>query len=432
MIQRMNSSGLILRERLYAGCRKFAELQHRWKFSICAAILFFIYLVFENVGEIAYSMDVQGNALLLICIPAVMAVLVLVMLVLCILGIPRGSRGINSRIAGVGLSNSVGEEPVLVSREKIDEDFYKLTFLSVGGSIERWKDRKPQIESALNIFIDTIRYVDSERYLIAVACTDAANGIPIECRWHDYFLNKVDRFTVYLGIGIGGAVTVELQITPHILIGGSTGSGKTVLLRCLLWQCHLQGAEIIVADFKGGMDYSKKFKEITKLLTSSEQFDQELDRVVELMKERMDLLSASGCSNIWTYNKLHPDEPQLQHVVVAIDEMGEVLDKTGLTRDAKKDVERLEGKVASIARLGRALGIHLFLATQRPDANILAGQIKSNIDIRICGRADEVLSRIVLDTSDAAELIPKNEQGLFLLSDDRVIRAFNFKEGDTK
>lgn len=99
----------------------------------------------------------------------------------------------------------------------------------------------------------------------------------------------------------------------------------------------------------------------------------------------------------------------------------------------KKDVERLEGKVASIARLGRALGVHLILATQRPDANILNGQIKSNIDIRICGRADEVLSRIILDSSDAADLIPKDEQGLFLINDGKLIRTFYFnEEGDTK
>ncbi|MCH4047493.1 MAG: type IV secretion system DNA-binding domain-containing protein [Eubacterium sp.] len=431
MVRKMNRNGLLLMERFYAGYRKFVSMQHRWQISICAFVLAVLYVTFRELGDSLCNFGVSSNGVLLPFVLTV-ALIMIVMLIFLLLGIPKGSRSINTRIACVGLSNRMGEQPILVSREEIDENFYRITFLTIGGSVERWKDRKPEIESALNIYIDNIRYVDDERYLIAIACTDAKNGIPKECQWHDYYLKKNTDFTVYLGIGIGGAVTVELQRTPHILIGGSTGSGKTVLLRCLLWQCHLQGAEIIVADFKGGMDYSKKFKEITKLLTSSEQFDQELDRVVELMKERMDLLSASGCSNIWTYNKLHPDEPQLQHVVVAIDEMGEVLDKTGLTRDAKKDVERLEGKVASIARLGRALGIHLFLATQRPDANILAGQIKSNIDIRICGRADEVLSRIILDSSDAADLIPKDEQGLFLINDGKLIRTFNFKEGDTK
>jgi S-DNA-T family DNA segregation ATPase FtsK/SpoIIIE len=428
----MNSNGMVLRERIYAGCKRFADLKHRWQLTICSVMLFLMYFVSKGVGECAYSMNIQGNVLLLMCIPAVLTMLVMAMTTLYILGLPRGHRSTDIRIARAGLENSAGEEPILVSREKIDEDFYRLTFLSVGGNIERWNDRKAQIESALNIFIDSIRYVDSARYLIAVMCTDAEHGIPKECQWHDYYLKDRINFTVYLGVGIGGAVTVELQITPHILIGGSTGSGKTVLLRCLLWQCHLQGGEIILGDFKGGMDYSKKFKEITKLITSSEQFDQELDRVVALMKERMELLAASGCSNIWTYNKKYPDGKHLPHIIVAVDELGEVLDKTGLSREAKKDVESLESKLSTIARLGRALGVHLFLATQRPDANILAGQIKSNIDIRICGRADEVLSRIILDTSDAATLIPKDEQGLFLLSDDRMIRAFSFNEEDTE
>lgn len=427
----MNRNGLLLMERFYAGYRKFVSMQHRWQISICAFVLAVLYVTFRELGDSLCNFGVSSNGVLLPFVLTV-ALIMIVMLIFLLLGIPKGSRSINTRIASVGLSNRMGEQPILVSREEIDENFYRITFLTIGGSVERWKDRKPEIESALNIYIDNIRYVDDERYLIAIACTDAKNGIPKECQWHDYYLKKNTDFTVYLGIGIGGAVTVELQITPHILIGGSTGSGKTVLLRCLLWQCHLQGAEIIVSDLKGGLDYSNHFREITTLVTDSEQFDRELVKVITLMRERMTLLSESGCSNIWTYNREHPNEKPIQHIVVAVDELGEVLDKTGLSREAKKDVESLEAKLSTIARLGRALGVHLFLATQRPDANILNGQIKANIDIRICGRADEVLSRIVLDTSDAAELIPKNEQGLFLLSDDRVIRAFNFKEGDTK
>jgi S-DNA-T family DNA segregation ATPase FtsK/SpoIIIE len=84
--------------------------------------------------------------------------------------------------------------------------------------------------------------------------------------------------------------------------------------------------------------------------------------------------------------------------------------------------------LASIARLGRAFGIHLILATQRPDATIISGQIKNNIDFRVCGRADNVLSQIVLDSTDAADLIPKDVSGHFLLQDGTLFQAYWFDD----
>lgn len=67
-----------------------------------------------------------------------------------------------------------------------------------------------------------------------------------------------------------------------------------------------------------------------------------------------------------------------------VDEVAEILDKTGLTKEEKEQVTRIENRLSTIARQGRAFGIHLFLSTQRPDANILSGQIKNNIGYRIC------------------------------------------------
>ena len=71
------------------------------------------------------------------------------------------------------------------------------------------------------------------------------------------------------------------------------------------------------------------------------------------------------------------------------------------------------GKLSTLARLGRAFGIHLLLATQRPDANVVPGQIKNNLDIRVCGRADLVLSQIIMDNGSANDL-PKDIPGRFI------------------
>ena len=81
-----------------------------------------------------------------------------------------------------------------------------------------------------------------------------------------------------------------------------------------------------------------------------------------------------------------------------------------------------------MARLGRAFGIHLILATQRPDADVLSGQIKNNMDHRICGKADATLSTIVLGDGSANDLIPKYRSGRFLLGDGTVFQAYYFSE----
>ena len=119
---------------------------------------------------------------------------------------------------------------------------------------------------------------------------------------------------------------------------------------------------------------------------------------------------------------------KIKRVVFAWDEVAEVLDKTGLSKEAKELVTQIEGKLSIITRQGRAFGIHLILATQRPDANILVGQIRNSIDFRVCGRADNVLSQIILDNTNAAEQIPKDSQGLFITHDGVIFKGYLFDE----
>lgn len=93
------------------------------------------------------------------------------------------------------------------------------------------------------------------------------------------------------------------------------------------------------------------------------------------------------------------------------------MDKTGRSKEEKEVIEQIIKYLALFARQGRAVGIHLMLATQRPDANVIPGSIKSELDCRICGRADLILSQIVLDNGSAHDQIPKDAQGRFLLGD---------------
>lgn len=115
-------------------------------------------------------------------------------------------------------------------------------------------------------------------------------------------------------------------------------------------------------------------------------------------------------------------------MIFACDEVAELLDKTGADSERKKLIAQVENKLATIARQGRAFGVHLILATQRPDANIIPGQIKNNMDFRVCGRADNVLSQIILDSTIAADQIPKDTQGRFITGDGTVFQGYFFDE----
>lgn len=148
--------------------------------------------------------------------------------------------------------------------------------------------------------------------------------------------------------------------------------------------------------------------------------------LVDEIENRKEILRNSGCANIGEYNKLNAYT--LKRMIFACDEVAEVLDKTGLSKEEKELVTKIEGKLSVIARQGRAFGIHLILATQRPDANILTGQIRNNIDFRVCGRADNVLSQIILDNTEAADKIPKESQGLFITYDGVVFQRYLFDE----
>lgn len=221
-------------------------------------------------------------------------------------------------------------------------------------------------------------------------------------------------------------VTVNLAHIPHILLGGSTGSGKSVLLKLLLMQTLRKGAKVYIADFKGGVDFPMVWHEKCEMCFTESDLLDKLDHIVEELEYRKVLLSETGCPNLDAYNQATGEE--LSRIVFACDEAAEMLDKAGRSKEDKERLGQIENRLATIARQGRAFGIHLILATQRPDATIIPGQIRNNLDFRVCGRADSVLSQIILDNTSAAEQIPKDARGRFILHDGTIFQGYLFDE----
>lgn len=206
------------------------------------------------------------------------------------------------------------------------------------------------------------------------------------------------------------------------MLGGSTGSGKSILLKLLLMQALQKGAEVYIADFKGGVDFPPVWHRKCHMCFQENDLLYILGQLVAVLEYRKGRLAETGCPNLDEYNKITGEA--LPRLVFACDEVAEVLDKAGRSKEDKERLGQIENKLATIARLGRAFGIHLILATQRPDATIIPGQIRNNLDFRVCGRADSVLSQIILDNTSAADQIPKDAQGRFITGDGTVFQGY--------
>ena len=339
---------------------------------------------------------------------------------------PIGRKAAEDDLLRAGLVNHTGEAPRLL-RRRWDAEYSNVTiweFDNRGVPLKEWEDKQARIETALDITIVKMKYGKDKRRILLYA-VPAKDDLPDRIDWKDKYIPKGD-FVLALGESLLGQVTVDLDKIPHILLGGSTGSGKSLLLKLLLMQALQKGAEVYVADFKGGVDFPRVWHERCRMCFTEADLLQTLDYLVAMQKERSALFSAIGCDKLSTYNKTMARP--IPRLIFACDEVAEVLDRTGRGKEGREMASQIENRLATLARLGRAFGIHLILATQRPDTNVIPGQIRSNMDFRVCGRADNILSGIILGNAAADEQIPKDARGRFITGDGTVFQGYLFDQ----
>lgn len=334
------------------------------------------------------------------------------------------SRKYYDAFISIGFVNSIGITPILIKQVKTANTM-TIVFDNVGISLCEWENRKAEIESILNISIALIKIGDTNRQIIInarIGKFDYANTL----YWNTRNNYKQNDSLLCLGESMFNSVVVSLNDYPHFLIGGATGSGKTLLLKLILMQCINNGFIVNIADFKGGVDFGRIWENHCTFVTDIPNTTKKLDEIIAELENRKKIYAKNGYKNISDYNK----HELIKHkrIIFACDELAELLDTTGLSTKEKKPIKKIQNQLSSLARLGRAFGIHLILATQRPDANIISGQIKNNISYKICGRADQVLSQIILDNTDASTYIPSDSKGLFLNQDGTLFKAYLFDE----
>lgn len=208
----------------------------------------------------------------------------------------------------------------------------------------------------------------------------------------------------------GEAVVVDLAAMPHLLVAGSTGSGKSVglngMLIGLLCAHAPQALKLILIDPKRleFAAYADIAHLIFPIVTDPRKALQALQWVVKEMEDRYSLMALAGCRNSIDYNKNTAHEP-MPFIVVIIDELADLMMTAG------RDIEAL---ITRIAQMARAAGIHVIVATQRPSVDVITGLIKANFPSRISFRvASKIDSRTILDAGGADSLVGRGDM-LFL------------------
>ena len=242
----------------------------------------------------------------------------------------------------------------------------------------------------------------------------AVNAVRIK----EILLSKgTGKINVALGKDImGNPILADLSKMPHLLIAGSTGSGKSVctnsIICSILMNYRPDEVKLVLVDPKKVelSNYNGIPHLLTPVVTDPKKASIALQKVVAEMERRYDEFSETGVKNIEGYNeyiqkqnKKHPESPikKMHYLVVIIDELADLM------LVAAKDVE---DSIMRITQMARAAGIHLIVATQRPSTDVITGVVKANIPSRISfAVASSIDSRTILDMSGAEKLLGKGD-----------------------
>ncbi len=226
-----------------------------------------------------------------------------------------------------------------------------------------------------------------------------------------FWAKQKGRLKLTLGRDVSGtAMVADLTKMPHLLIAGSTGSGKSVCLNSfiasMLFQCTPDQLRLIMIDPKmvEMMPYNGVPHLLTPVVTDMEKVVPALKWVVKEMERRYRMFAGRGARNIEGYNRMvtgKGSDQLLPFVVVIIDELADLM------MVAPDDVEKI---ICRLAQLARATGIHLVVATQRPSVDVITGLIKANFPTRISfAVTSQIDSRVILDQSGAEKLLGRGD-----------------------
>ena len=286
-----------------------------------------------------------------------------------------------------------------------------------------------KVSKIINLSEDIARNTSSESARIATIPGSSSIGIelPKSSRENVYlseiisskdFSKKNIKLPIALGKSISGApITGDLASMPHLLIAGTTGSGKSVcintIILSLLYRHSPEKCKFILIDPK--MLELSTYEGIPHLLcpviTEAKKAASVLGWVVKEMESRYRLMTKVGVRNIDGYNEKH--KLSMPYIVVIVDEMSDLMLVAG---------KEIENYIQKLSQMARAAGIHIIMATQRPSVDVITGTIKANFPTRISFQVtSKIDSRTILGEQGAEQLLGKGDM-LYMSSANKIVR----------
>ena len=331
----------------------------------------------------------------------------------------------------------------IIDDQKIDENFLEKILLDFGvegkikkvshGPVVTLNEFEPaagiKVSKIISLSEDIARNTSSESARISMIPGSSTIGIELpnnnrenvyisEIISNNSFSKKEIKLPIALGKNISGSpVTSDLSSMPHLLIAGTTGSGKSVcintIILSLLYKHPPEKCKFILIDPK--MLELSTYEGIPHLLcpviTEAKRAASVLGWVVKEMESRYRLMTREGVKNIDGYNSKH--KLSMPYIVVIVDEMSDLMLVHG---------KEIEGYIQKLSQMARAAGIHIIMATQRPSVDVITGTIKANFPTRISFQVtSKIDSRTILGEQGAEQLLGKGDM-LYMSSANKIVR----------
>lgn len=316
-----------------------------------------------------------------------------------------------------GLTNGKGDTPKLIGRNKLDKYRVQYVFDANGIGISEFKDKKERIEAQFGMEIESVKMGKRPgRVLVSFNKQNIPETITYQKISEEKVLSS-DSF--YVGWSSEGIVTQKISELPHMLVAGTTGSGKSVFFKqCLAGLLestkHLQ---LYIIDLKGGLE-AIDFKDApnVKIVKTMKEAVGLLRQVEKEMKSRFTYLEENA------HKTIIPGRDKKDRIVVAVDEASVLYMKRNKFDDDFKLSLEARKLADSIAKLSRAASIHLILATQKVDREVIPTSVSENLSGRMAFRANSLQgSMVVLGSKDAADLPEISGRGVWSVGNKKAV-----------
>ena len=319
-------------------------------------------------------------------------------------------------------------------QENIDDKFLEKILLDFGvqgkikkvnhGPVVTLNEFEPaagvKVSKIVNLSEDIARNTSSESARISTIPGSNTVGIEIpNSSRENVYLREIIKLPIALGKSISGVPIIgDLSSMPHLLIAGTTGSGKSVcintIILSLIYRHSPEKCKFILIDPK--ILELSTYEGIPHLLcpviTEAKKAASVLGWVVKEMESRYRLMTKEGVRNIDGYNLKHSKLP-MPYIVVIVDEMSDLMLISG---------KEIESYIQKLSQMARASGIHIIMATQRPSVDVITGTIKANFPTRISFQvSSKIDSRTILGEQGAEQLLGKGDM-LYMSSANRIVR----------